>query len=162
MRGLDELDGEQELDCADEETAEVEAERDGAQRERHVVQDAVLRRRQELELVLGRLLARSRRYFEEEDERKKCQEQRHETQKSERRDHALDAGLPRHVHELGDVGRHQRRAELLPGRVGDVQASVGDGRRVVTHLRRVVAPVRSLEGAEVVVERRGRHVRRAH
>jgi hypothetical protein len=50
VRGLDELDGEQELDGADEKAAEVQRERDGAQRKRHLVQDDVLGRRQELEL----------------------------------------------------------------------------------------------------------------
>ena len=82
VRRLDQLDGEEELNCADEKAAEVEWQRDGAQRERHLIQNDVLGRRQELELILGRLLIGGRRNFKEKNERQKCKEEWHETQKS--------------------------------------------------------------------------------
>jgi len=98
VRWLDELDGEQELDGADKETAQVETERDGTQRQRHLVEYNVFGRWQELKLVLRRLLVGRGRDFQEEDEGEEGKEQGDETQEPERRDHAFDAGLSRHVH----------------------------------------------------------------
>ena len=130
MWWLDEFDGEEELNGADEKTTKIERQSDRAQRQRHLVQDDVLRRRQKLKLIFRRLLVRRRRNFQQKDERQKCEEKRDETKETERRDHSLNSGFSRHVHELGHVGG-QRRAQLLSGQIGDVQAAVRDDRRVV-------------------------------
>ena len=53
LDGFNELDSEQELDCADEEAAEVERQREGTHRQRHLVQDQQLRGTQVLVFSAG-------------------------------------------------------------------------------------------------------------
>lgn len=107
LRRLDQFDREEELDGADEETAQVERQGKGAERQRHFVNHNIFLRADHLELLrteqVPHVIRGGGGYLEQEYQRKERKEERYQAQETQGGQALFDARSLGHVHETSDV-----------------------------------------------------------